>query len=57
MKYKAIYVGNNDATVKKLTKESDLFSFTTTNKLLDAVLSMEQNDLVIYEATNKSNDK
>lgn len=57
MKYRAIYIGNNNSIVDKLTKDNDLFSFTTTNQLLDAVLSMEQNDLVIYEATNKSNDK
>jgi len=56
MNYKGIYIGSNKSLVDKLTKESDLISFSMSNHLMDAVKSMDSIDLIIYEETEITND-
>ena len=56
MNYKGIYIGSNMSMVDKLTKESNLISFLKGNQLLDAIKSIENLDLIIYEETDIAND-
>ena len=56
MNYKAIYIGSNRSLVDKIAKENSLITFSYSNQLLDAVKSLEDLDLVIYEETEISND-
>lgn len=56
MEYKAIYIGSDILFYEELTKESKIISYSISNKILDAVKSIESLDLVIYEETNKSDD-
>jgi lipopolysaccharide/colanic/teichoic acid biosynthesis glycosyltransferase len=56
MKYNAIFIGENTTSINKLVSESDIFSFSVTKKILDAISELNNVDLVIYELKNGKDD-
>lgn len=56
MKYKALYIGENDTFIEKLMRVNTLFSVAQTNHPYAAVELKSEIDLVIYEERDNKND-
>jgi len=56
MKFKALYIGKNQAFVEKLKEKNLLFSIKTTENSDDAIELMQEIDLIFYEENYIKND-
>lgn len=56
MEFRAIYIGNNSDLIDNLKNENSSVSFMVSNQTLDAVKTVENIDLIIYEVSNDPND-
>ena len=56
MKYRALYIGDNNAFIKKISSATSIFNVNTTNHPYDAVKHMHQINVLFYEEKDKYND-